>query len=137
MTTLEVIYGHPRKDVHTISFLLGIDLLLFLPSRCPLQRHVFLCCNHHLACVGALPKASPFPPPGGVREERWFEGEGYEAKHVQGRRWDGDTGVRFCTDAGPTFESYGVARGSAGKSLMLTKSSFQNWFRVHEAILRL
>ncbi|KAG6526731.1 hypothetical protein ZIOFF_016732 [Zingiber officinale] len=108
----------PKNVIQVIAELLeGIDLLLFLPSRCPLQRHVFLCCNHHLACVGALPKASPFPPPGGVREERWFEGEGYEAKHVQGRRWDGDTGVRFCTDAGPTFESYGVARGSAGQLL--------------------
>ncbi|WOL15512.1 hypothetical protein Cni_G24293 [Canna indica] len=112
-----------------------IDFLLALPSRYPRQRHVFLCGNHDLAFaafVGALP-----PPPDGSsfsatwaeyaqneERERWFKGEGYEAMHVQGRRWGGDMGGRFnpkkgmaykgsIYDAGPTFESYGVPHGSA------------------------
>ncbi|KAG6468484.1 hypothetical protein ZIOFF_073172 [Zingiber officinale] len=57
-----------------------------------------------------------------LERERWFEGEGYEAMHVQGRRWSGDMGGRFnpkkgmafegsIFDAGPIFESYGVAHG--------------------------
>ncbi|CAL9194377.1 tyrosine-protein phosphatase RLPH2-like [Musa acuminata AAA Group] len=112
-----------------------IDFLIALPSQYPRQRHVFLCGNHDLAFaafVGALP-----PPPDGLpfsatwaeyalNEERegWFKGEGYEAMHVQGRRWGGDIGGRFnpkkgmaykgsIYDAEPTFESYGVPHGSA------------------------
>ncbi|RWW08308.1 hypothetical protein BHE74_00019210 [Ensete ventricosum] len=127
-----------------------IDFLLALPSQYPRQRHVFLCGNHDLAFaafVGALP-----PPPDGspfaatwaeyaLNEERegWFKGEGYEAMHVQGRRWGGDMGGRFnpkkgmaykgsIYDAGPTFESYGVPHGSAGKPIdPLSLSSFDSF----------
>ncbi|XP_042459899.1 tyrosine-protein phosphatase RLPH2-like [Zingiber officinale] len=112
-----------------------IDFLLSLPSRYPLQRHVFLCGNHDFA-FAAFVDALPPPPDGSPfsatweefaqseERERWFKGEGYEAMHVQGRRWGGDMGGRFnpkkglafkgsIYDAGPTFESYGVAHGSA------------------------
>ncbi|XP_042396826.1 uncharacterized protein LOC121986970 [Zingiber officinale] len=69
------------------------------PSSAPFRR-LPLCCH--------------------LEQERWFEGEGYEAMHVQGRRWSGDIGGRFnpkkgmafegsIFNAGPIFESYGVA----------------------------
>lgn len=112
-----------------------LEFLVSLPARYPRQRHVYLCGNHEFAFaafVGALP-----PPPDGSpfsatweefvaneAHEGWFKGEGYEAMHVQGRRWGGSTRERFDSknmpykgsiyDAAPTFESYGVPHGSAG-----------------------
>lgn len=112
-----------------------IDFLIYLPSKYPNQKHVFLSGNHDLgfaAFVGVLPE-----PGGGVgfkegwkqyeqNEERegWFKGDGYEKMHLQGRRWGGKITVKFNAakgieykgsiyDAAPTFESYGVAHGSA------------------------
>ncbi|XP_020106857.1 uncharacterized protein LOC109723057 [Ananas comosus] len=112
-----------------------LEFLVSLPARYPRQRHVYLCGNHDLAFaafVGALP-----PPPDGSpfsatweeyvaseAHEGWFTGEGYEAMHVQGRRWGGSIRERFnpkknmpykgsIYDAAPTFESYGVPHGSA------------------------
>lgn len=114
-----------------------LDFLISLPARYPAQSRVFLCGNHDLAFaafVGALP-----PPPDGshpsatwrefeANEERegWFKGEGHERMHVQGRRWGGCIKDRWNAkkgmpykgsiyDAGPTFESYGVPHGSAGR----------------------
>ncbi|XP_020586582.1 uncharacterized protein LOC110028886 isoform X3 [Phalaenopsis equestris] len=111
-----------------------IEFLSSLSSRYPNQSHVFLCGNHDLAFaafVGALP-----PPPDGSPfsatwaeferskdREGWFDGEGYERMHVQGRRWGGFIRDKWnpkknmvykgsIYDAEPTFESYGVAHGS-------------------------
>ncbi|KAH0452981.1 hypothetical protein IEQ34_017305 [Dendrobium chrysotoxum] len=111
-----------------------IDFLLSLSSRYPNQSHVFLCGNHDFAFaafVGALP-----PPPDGSPfsatwaefelnkdREGWFEGEGYEFMHVQGRRWGGLIQDKWnpkknmaykgsIYDGEPTFTSYGVAHGS-------------------------
>lgn len=113
-----------------------IDFLISLPTKYPNQKHVFLSGNHDLgfaAFVGVLPE-----PGGGLgfkegwkqyeqNEERegWFKGDGYEKMHLQGRRWGGKITVKFNAakgieykgsiyDAAPTFESYGVAHGSAG-----------------------
>lgn len=112
-----------------------LEFLVSLPARYPRQRHVYLCGNHEFAFaafVGALP-----PPPDGSpfsatweeyaaseAHEGWFKGEGYDAMHVQGRRWGGSIRARFDNknmpykgstyDAAPTFESYGVPHGSAG-----------------------
>lgn len=112
-----------------------IDFLISLPTKYPNQKHVFLSGNHDLgfaAFVGVLPE-----PGGGLgfkegwkqyeqNEERegWFKGDGYEKMHLQGRRWGGKITVKFNAakgteykgsiyDAAPTFESYGVAHGSA------------------------
>ena len=65
---------------------------------------------------------------GSEEREGWFKGEGYEGMHLQGRRWGGKIKVKVNAtkgteyqgsiyDAGPTFESYGVPHGSAGKVL--------------------
>ncbi|MQM16820.1 hypothetical protein Taro_049777 [Colocasia esculenta] len=112
-----------------------IDFLISLPARYPEQTHVFLCGNHDLAFaafVGALPpppNGSPFSDTWGeyvVNKERegWYDGEGYEGMHLQGRRWAGKIkdewnpkkGMKYMGsiyDAGPTFESYGVPHGSS------------------------
>lgn len=63
-----------------------------------------------------------------MNEERegWYRDEGYEGMHLQGRRWAGKMTVEFDTvkgtefqgsmyDAAPTFDSYGVPHGSAGR----------------------
>lgn len=113
-----------------------IDFLISLPTKFPNQKHVFLSGNHDLAFaafVGVLPQpvdGSDFKE--GWKEydqneprEGWFNGDGYERMHLQGRRWGGKITVRFNTvkgteykgsiyDAAPTFESYGVPHGSAG-----------------------
>ncbi|KAJ4705156.1 Calcineurin-like metallo-phosphoesterase superfamily protein [Melia azedarach] len=112
-----------------------IDFLISLPTKFPNQKHVFLSGNHDLAFaafVGVLPQpvdGSDFKE--GWKEydqneprEGWFNGDGYERMHLQGRRWGGKITVRFNTvkgteykgsiyDAAPTFESYGVPHGSA------------------------
>ncbi|KAI0496837.1 hypothetical protein KFK09_023161 [Dendrobium nobile] len=111
-----------------------LEFLLSLSSRYPNQSHVFLCGNHDFAFaafVGALP-----PPPDGSPfsatwaefelnkdREGWFEGEGYEFMHVQGRRWGGFIRDKWnptknmaykgsIYDGESTFKSYGVAHGS-------------------------
>ncbi|CAJ1968689.1 unnamed protein product [Sphenostylis stenocarpa] len=116
-----------------------IDFLVALPSSYPRQKHVFLAGNHDLAFAAFL-HLLPSPPDGSLfsegwkeyaaSEERegWFNGEGFENMHLQGRRWSGKIKVKFNTakgtdyqgsiyDAGPTFESYGVPHGSAGSPL--------------------
>jgi len=114
-----------------------IDFLLSLPSTYPDQTHVFLSGNHDLAFV-AFVRVLPWPLDegfefweawkeyeGNKEQEGWFEGNGYEDMHLQGRRWGGTIKIRFNAakgteykgsiyDAGPTFESYGVPHGSAG-----------------------
>ncbi|KAG1330993.1 Serine/threonine-protein phosphatase BSL2 like [Cocos nucifera] len=145
-SNLEVAVGAPAFESALVIFLGDycdrgpdthqvLDFLLSLPSRHPGQRHVFLCGNHDFAFaafVGALPPpldGSPFSATWAEYEnseerEGWFKGEGYEAMHVQGRRWGGNMGGRWnpkkrmpykgsIYDAGPTFESYGVPNGSA------------------------
>jgi hypothetical protein len=98
---------------------------------------VFLSGNHDLAFV-AFVRVLPWPLDegfefweawkeyeGNKEQEGWFEGNGYEDMHLQGRRWGGTIKIRFNAakgteykgsiyDAGPTFESYGVPHGSAG-----------------------
>uniref|UniRef100_A0A6V7QWZ7 Calcineurin-like phosphoesterase domain-containing protein n=1 Tax=Ananas comosus var. bracteatus TaxID=296719 RepID=A0A6V7QWZ7_ANACO len=105
-----------------------LEFLVSLPARYPRQRHVYLCGNHEFAFaafVGALPRprrVAVLRHVGGVRGERGarglVQGEGYDAMHVQGRRWGGSIRARFDNknmpykgstyDAAPTFESYGV-----------------------------
>ncbi|XP_057534589.1 tyrosine-protein phosphatase RLPH2-like [Amaranthus tricolor] len=112
-----------------------IDFLISLPSKYPNQKHVFLAGNHDFAFaafVGVLP-----PPSDGSEfkdgwkeyaqsEERegWYNGDGYQNMHLQGRRWAGSIKVKFNTskgtdyqgsiyDAAPTFESYEVSHGSS------------------------
>ncbi|XP_062006757.1 tyrosine-protein phosphatase RLPH2-like [Rosa rugosa] len=97
-----------------------LDFLISLPSRYPHQKHVFIAGNHDFSFAGFL-RVLPPPPDGSEfregwkefedNEERegWFKGEGYEGMHLQGRRWAGSKN----SDAGPTFESYGVPHGSA------------------------
>ncbi|KAK0585261.1 hypothetical protein LWI29_025760 [Acer saccharum] len=78
-----------------------IDFLVSLPKNYPEQKHVYLSGNHDLAFsafVGVLPKlsdGSEFKE--GWKEyehneerEGWFNGNGYESMHLQGRRWVGD-----------------------------------------------
>ena len=113
-----------------------IDFLISLPKKYTEQKHVYLSGNHDLAFsafVGVLPKpsdGSEFKE--GWKEyehneerEGWFNGDGYESMHLQGRRWAGDIKDRFNVakgieykgsiyDAAPTFHSYGVPHGSAG-----------------------
>ncbi|XP_030453806.1 tyrosine-protein phosphatase RLPH2-like [Syzygium oleosum] len=110
-----------------------IDFFLSLPAAYPGQTHVFLAGNHDFAFaafVGAVPgDAGAFREAWKVYEsyeesEGWYRGEGYEEMHLQGRRWAGKIKARFneakgteyrgsIFDAAPTFESYGVAHGSA------------------------
>ncbi|KAL3754117.1 tyrosine-protein phosphatase RLPH2 [Eucalyptus grandis] len=110
-----------------------IDFFLSLPSAYPGQTHVFLAGNHDFAFaafVGAVPgDAASFREGWKVYEsyeesEGWYRGEGFENMHLQGRRWAGKIKARFneakgteykgsIFDAAPTFESYGVAHGSA------------------------
>ncbi|XP_030532432.2 tyrosine-protein phosphatase RLPH2-like [Rhodamnia argentea] len=110
-----------------------IDFLLSLPSAYPNQTHVFLAGNHDFAFaafVGAVHgDAEAFREGWKVFEsyeesEGWYRGEGYEKMHLQARRWAGKIKARFneakgleykgsVFDAVPTFESYGVAHGSA------------------------
>ena len=118
-----------------------IDFLISLPSKYPNQKHVFLAGNHDFAFaafVGVLP-----PPSDGSEfkdgwkeyaqsEERegWYNGDGYQNMHLQGRRWAGSIKVKFNTskgtdyqgsiyDAAPTFESYEVSHGSSGMIMNL------------------
>ncbi|KAL0338598.1 UNVERIFIED_CONTAM: Tyrosine-protein phosphatase RLPH2 [Sesamum angustifolium] len=126
-----------------------IDFLISLPSKYPNQSHVFLCGNHDLAFAAFL-GLLPSPPDGSdfsetwkeyemnEKREGWYKGEGYENMHLQGRRWAGRmTGFNHAKntdykgsiyDAGPTFESYGVPHGSAGKDLVLSFFSGMSWF---------
>ncbi|XP_058771225.1 tyrosine-protein phosphatase RLPH2-like [Vicia villosa] len=112
-----------------------IDYLISLPSRYPSQKHVFLAGNHDFAFTAFL-RLLPPPLDGSEfsegwkefedNEERegWFNGDGYEKMHLQGRRWSGTIKTQFDTskgikyhgsiyDAAPTFHSYGVPHGSA------------------------
>lgn len=55
-----------------------------------------------------------------MSRESWYEGDGYEDMHLQGRWWKGrmigfnraNQGPIF--DAAPPLESYGVPHGSGG-----------------------
>ncbi|KAH7512124.1 tyrosine-protein phosphatase RLPH2 [Ziziphus jujuba] len=112
-----------------------LDFLISLPSRYPDQKHVFLSGNHDLA-FAAFVGVLPLTPDGsefseGWKEyadsedrEGWYNGDGYERMHLQGRRWSGKIKVKINAakgteykgsiyDAAPTFESYGVPHGSA------------------------
>ncbi|CAL5207377.1 unnamed protein product [Lathyrus oleraceus] len=111
-----------------------IDFLISLPSRYPNQRHVFLAGNHDFAFAAFL-RLLPPPLDGsefseGWKEfedceerEGWFNEDGYEKMHLQGRRWSGSIKAKFNVakgteyqgsiyDAAPTFQSYGVPHGS-------------------------
>ncbi|GAQ87112.1 hypothetical protein KFL_003320050 [Klebsormidium nitens] len=114
-----------------------LDWLIFLDKRYPKQKHVFLAGNHDFsfaAFLGVLP-----PPPAGfsykstweglaarepqrVEKEGWWDGEGVEEVHLQGRRWAGTPknktnakrGMSYMGsiyDSAPTFKSYGVEHG--------------------------
>jgi hypothetical protein len=59
--------------------------------------------------------------------------------HLQGRRWSGNIKAKFNVakgteyqgsiyDAGPTFQSYGVSHGSAGKYLFVILPFFRRMF---------
>lgn len=110
-----------------------IDFLISLPAKFPTQKHVFLAGNHDFAFAAFLGLLSPgFDAQETWKEyeeseerEGWYNGDGFEAMHLQGRRWSGCIKVKFNTakgteykgsiyDAAPTFESYGVPHGSAG-----------------------
>ncbi|KAH9620515.1 hypothetical protein KSS87_017207 [Heliosperma pusillum] len=116
-----------------------IKFLLRLPIKYPDQTHVFLAGNHDLAFAGFV-GVLPEPLNGlGFRngweeyaqsEERegWYNGEGFENMHLQGRRWGGKIKVKFNSvkgahylgsiyDAAPTFLSYGVSHASSGVRL--------------------
>lgn len=118
-----------------------LDFLISLPFKYPDQKHVFLSGNHDLA-FAAFVGVLPLPPDGsefseGWKEyeacedrEGWFNGDGYERMHLQGRRWSGKIKAKFNSakgteykgsiyDAAPTFESYGVPHGSAGMCFLL------------------
>ncbi|XP_010683851.2 tyrosine-protein phosphatase RLPH2 [Beta vulgaris subsp. vulgaris] len=112
-----------------------IEFLVSLSSKYPNQTHIFLAGNHDFAFAAFL-GVIPAPCDGsefreGWKEyaqseerEGWYNGDGYENMHLQGRRWAGTIKVKFNTtkgmdykgsiyDAAPTFESYGVPHGSA------------------------
>ncbi|KAI3442853.1 Metallophos domain-containing protein [Psidium guajava] len=111
-----------------------IDFLLSLPSADHHQTHVLLTGNHDLgfaAFVGAVPgDAEAFREGWKAHESReesegWYGGEGYENMRSLRRRWAGKMKDRFnraqgtefkgsIFNAARTFESYGVAHGSAG-----------------------
>ncbi|KAK1561923.1 hypothetical protein Q3G72_003160 [Acer saccharum] len=92
-----------------------IDFLISLPKKYPEQKHVYLSGNHDLAFsafVGVLPKpsdGSEFKE--GWKEyehneerEGWFNGDGYESMHFQGRRWAGNIKDRFNVAKGCEFK---------------------------------
>ncbi|CAH2054276.1 unnamed protein product, partial [Thlaspi arvense] len=134
-----------------------IDLLIKLPEEHPDQTHVFLAGNHDFAFAGFL---GLLPPPLDGSEfkdtwdeferneerEGWYNGEGFEDMHVQGRRWAGTIRVQFDSaigvvyngsiyDAGSTFESYGVPHGSPDLIKAVPKSHkkfFEEMVWVHE-----
>ncbi|KAH9329474.1 hypothetical protein KI387_001582, partial [Taxus chinensis] len=110
-----------------------IDFLVALPSRYPLQKHVFLAGNHEFAFAAFLHLLRLPPPPSSLAEtwkeyqkneerEGWWSGPGFQEMHVQGRRWAGTIRDGFniikgteyqgsIYDARPTFESYGLTHG--------------------------
>ncbi|XP_042472190.1 uncharacterized protein LOC122054826 [Zingiber officinale] len=71
-----------------------------------------------------LPSSAPFqrlPLCRHLERERWFEGEGYEAMHVQGRRWSGDMGGRSdCRHSKATFWLYfKILSGPKARTILL------------------
>ncbi|KAL2502992.1 Calcineurin-like metallo-phosphoesterase superfamily protein [Forsythia ovata] len=84
-----------------------IDFLISLPSKYPKQSHVFLCGNHDLAFAAFL-ELLPSLPDRSSFFETWKEYEMNETRE----RWCNTEYKGLIYNAGPTFESYGVPRGS-------------------------
>ncbi|BBN06935.1 hypothetical protein MPTK1_3g25130 [Marchantia polymorpha subsp. ruderalis] len=142
--------GHQPRGV--------IDFLISLRKAYPQQKQVFLCGNHDfafMACLGILPR-----PPAGFsysstwtkylqneKMEGWWQGEGQDDIHLQGRRWAGNIGIRMnpakgilykgsTYDAAVTFESYGVAHGDRAGLIAAVPEHHKQFLRnlswVHE-----